>query len=114
MSLILRDLLPRYPSITLANAQYHEHFNLGKPFNLSMISMQRLQTFVNTKHSPHCFVVVGKLSSFEVIEDAVCRFSYFAYFFVTFFFYSSVSIFLSLSVSFHQTVLISDSCLMSK
>src|SRR5271155_2187815 len=86
MSLILRDLLPRYPSITLAHAQYHEHFNLGEPVYLSTVPMQRLQTFVNTERSPHCFVIIGKLSSFEVIKDVVRLFSFFTYFFITFFF----------------------------
>lgn len=68
----LEDFVNAHPTVTLSHTHYGLHFHLGDGVNILSTPPQRLQSFVEDDGSPYRFIVVGKLSSFKIVEDTVC------------------------------------------
>ena len=61
-----------HPGVTLSHTDYGLQFHLGTGTNIASAPTQRLQTFVeNGSASPYRFLVIGRLSSFKIVEDSV-------------------------------------------
>jgi hypothetical protein len=71
MTTMLEDFLFSHPDVTLSNTRYGENFHLGSGASVMSSPVQRLRSFVENEGSPYRFFVVGRLTSFKVIEDVV-------------------------------------------
>lgn len=73
MSIVLEDFVTAHPSATLSHTTYGQHFHLGYGVNILSSPTQRLQFFVEngTEGTPYRFLIVGRLTSFKVVQDAV-------------------------------------------
>jgi hypothetical protein len=79
MSTFLEDFVVAHPAATLSHTKYGQHFYLGYGVNIVSSPAQRLQFFVEngSEGTPYRFLIVGRLSSFKVVEDAVGSHFYF-------------------------------------
>jgi hypothetical protein len=76
MTSTLENFVVSHPAVTLSDTDYGRQFHLGTGISISSSPSQRLQTFVeNGGGAPYHFMVIGRLSSFKVIEDSVCELS---------------------------------------
>jgi hypothetical protein len=73
---LLENFVTTRPDVTLSHAQYGNDFYLGCSVNILSSPTQRLRSFVENEGAPYRFVVVGQLSSFKVVEDAVRALSF--------------------------------------
>lgn len=75
MTTLLKNFVNSHPTFTLSKAEYGRHFHLGDGVNIPSSPTQRLHNFVETERTPrpYRFIVVGRLMSFKVVDDPVCR-----------------------------------------
>ena len=71
MASTLENFLVSHPAVTLSHTEYGFHFHLGGGVNILSSPTQRLQCFVENEGVPYRFIVVGRLASFKIVEDAV-------------------------------------------
>jgi hypothetical protein len=72
MTTSLENFVITHPDVTLSHTEYGQHFYLGSKVNILSSPSQRLQSFVENEGSPYRFIIVGRLTSFKVVEDSVC------------------------------------------
>jgi hypothetical protein len=72
MPTCLEDIVESYPLVTLPYAEYGRDFGLGRAINIGTSPAQRIQSFVDEEGSPYHFIIIGRLTSFNVVEDSVC------------------------------------------
>lgn len=71
MSTMLENFVFAHPTVTLSHTDYGKHFRLGAGVNILSAPTQRVQSFVEQDGAMYRFLVVGQLTSFKVVEDAV-------------------------------------------
>lgn len=74
MSALFENLLRTRSAGTLSHSDLGDNFFLGTGINIMSSPAQCLHSFVKRGGAPFKVVVFGRLSSFEVIEDAVSLF----------------------------------------
>ena len=74
MSKFLKNYVLGHPTVTLSHTDYGEHFVLGCGINIPSSPTQRIRSFVENGHAGalYRFMVIGRLTSFKVVEDPVC------------------------------------------
>ena len=71
MTLLLETFLQNHPDVTLSDTVYRQQFYIGCGVNISSSPAQCVRSFVEIEGSPYCFLIVGQVASFKVVEDAV-------------------------------------------
>lgn len=71
MTTLLENFVITHPDVTLSHTNYGQHFHLGNSVNILSSPGQRVHSFVESEGAPYRFMIVGQLSSFKVVEDAV-------------------------------------------
>ena len=71
MTTFLENFMVNHLDVILSHTEYGHHFHLGGGITISTSPTQRVQSFVECEGSPYRFIVVGELTSFKIVEDAV-------------------------------------------
>ncbi|KAF8798479.1 hypothetical protein BYT27DRAFT_7343435 [Phlegmacium glaucopus] len=70
MATMLKDFILASPNVSLSHARYGHDFQFGNSMCLFSSPMQHFRFAVELEGSENCFIVLGQLAGFKIVEDS--------------------------------------------